>query len=333
LVEALQAAPLLGTLRVADPASTIVLLAAPPVEQVAAGLPGLSEVVPLPALGPGPLRPHTWTAALLALRRRRLGAALLCGTRLRDRALLYAAGLARRAGVDGGAGAALLTWRVPAGPGENRTEVFLRLAGALGIEHRLRRPEYDPGEAARHLAETRLVGSGFEDGRRLLVAIAPGPGFADTIPGAPAWSLAWEPERFAHVANQLGERHGAGVVVLGTEADREAAHRMLDDVSAPALDLCGELPLDAVAAVLERCDLLVSGDSPLLHLAAAVGTPSVGLYGPTDGAERGPYGPASRVVQGLSEAGARRHRHAPAAGGPMRRIRVDDVLAGIELSV
>ena len=333
LVETLQAAPLLGTLRVADPASTIVLLAPPAVDQVAAGLPGLSEVVRLPALGPGPPRPGTWLSALRALRGRRLEAVLVCSTRLRDRALVYLAGVARRAGVDGGPGAALLTTRVPPAPGENRAEVFLRLAGALGVEPRLHRPEYDPGEAARKVAEERLLGSGFEDGRRLLVAVAPGTGFADPIPGAPSWSLAWEPERFAHLANQLGARHGAGVVVLGTEADRAAVHRMLDDVSAPTLDLCGELSLDAVAAVLERCDLLVGGDSPLLHLAAAAGTPVIGLYGPTDGAERGPCGPGSRVVQGLADQDGARRGAGRGATSAMRRIRVDDVLAGIELPV
>jgi ADP-heptose:LPS heptosyltransferase len=333
LVEALQAAPLLGTLRVADPGSTIVLMAPPAVEQVAAGLPGLSEVVTLAALGAGPPRPDTWLAALLALRGRRLEAALVCSARPRERALVYLAGVARRAGVEGGAGTALLTARVPARPGENRAEVFLRLAGALGIEHRLHRPEYDPGEAARRTAEARLVGSGFEDGRRLLVAIVPGAGFADPIPGTPAWSLTWEPERFAHLANQLGDRHGAGIVVLGTEADRGAAQRMLEDVSAPALDLCGELSLGTVAAVLERCDLLVSGDSPLLHLAAAAGTPAIGLFGPTDGAERGPWGSGSRVVQGLAGDDARRRPGGRRASSAMRRIRVDDVLAGIELAV
>jgi ADP-heptose:LPS heptosyltransferase len=327
LVETLQAAPLLGTLRVADPGSTITLMAAPPVRQVASGLPGIDEVVTLTALAPGVPRPDRWLAALLALRLRRLEAVLLCSARAADRALVYASGVARRVGVDGGPSAALLTARVVAEPGENRAEAFLRLAGALGIEDRLHRPEYDPGEAARRTAEERLVGSGFEEGR-LLVAVAPGAGYADPIPGTPAWALAWDPERFAHLANQLGTRHGAGVVVLGTGDDRAAADRMLDDLDAPALDLCAALALDEAAAVIERCDLLISAESPLLHLAAAVGTPAIGLYGPTDGATRGPYGPRNRVVQGVPDPVTGR------GGGPlMRRIRVDDVLAGIELSV
>lgn len=323
VVDTLQAAPLLGTLRVADPSSSITLCAPPPARQVAAGLPRTDELVTLAALGPGVPRPDRWLAALGALRRRRLDAVLLCSSRLSDRALAYASGIARRAGVGGGTGTVLLTAAVPAAPRENRAEAFLRLAGALGVEHRLHGPEYDPGGDARKRAEERLVGSGFEDGR-LLVAVAPGAGFADPIPGVPSWALAWDPERHAHLANQLGARHGAGVVILGTDADRDAADRMLEDVDAPTLDLCAALALDEAAAVIERCDLLISGESPLLHLAAAVGTPAVGLFGPTDGAARGPYGPQSRVVQGVQENGDR------APGTLMRRIRVDDVLAGIE---
>lgn len=327
LVETLQAAPLLGTLRVADPGSTITLMAPPPARLVESGLPGIDEVVTLTALGPGAPRPDRWLAALLALRRRRLEAVLLCSDRASDRVLAYAAGIARRIGLGGGPTAALLTGRVATGLDENRTEAFLRLAGELGVEHRLHRPEYDPGEAARRIAEERLVGSGFEDGR-LLIAVAPGAGFADPIPGTPAGALAWDPERYAHLANQLGTRHGAGVVVLGTAGDRAAADRMLEDVEAPSLDLCADLALDEAAAVIERCDLLITGESPLLHLAAAVGTPAIGLYGPTDGARRGPYGPRNRVVQGVAEAGPGRP-----AGPLMQRIRVDDVLAGIELPV
>jgi ADP-heptose:LPS heptosyltransferase len=109
-------------------------------------------------------------------------------------------------------------------------------------------------------------------------------------------------------------------VLLGTPEDRVYIDAMLLDVESATLDLCGELDgLAEVAAVLERCDLLVCGDSALLHLAAAVGTPSVGLFGPTSGSVRAPYGPEHRVVQALDGV-------APS----LRQIRVDDVLAGIE---
>ena len=69
------------------------------------------------------------------------------------------------------------------------------------------------------------------------------------------------------------------------------------DLRADATDLVGEIDLATLAGVIARCDLLVGSDTPLLQLAAAMGTPTVGLFGPTDGARGGAYGPAHRVVQ------------------------------------
>jgi len=93
------------------------------------------------------------------------------------------------------------------------------------------------------------------------------------------------------------------------------------DLRAEATDLAGEIDLSTLAGVIARCDLLVAADTPLLHLAAAVGTPSVGLFGPTNGRSRAPAGREHRVVQAIP---------AGSASASLERIRVDDVLAGIE---
>ncbi len=149
----------------------------------------------------------------------------------------------------------------------------------------------------------------------LLVAIAPGLGFADDDV-AP-----WSAERFAHLANRLASRHGAGVVLVGDPRDRDTAEAMRLDLAAETVDLCGEADLATTAAVIARCDLLIATDTPLLHVAAAVGTASVGLFGASDGHVRAPAGGQHRVVQALPNG---------RATGSLDRIRVDDVLAGIE---
>jgi len=323
LVETLQAAPLLSLL--AADAKDPVLLACPPEASCLAA--GLASDIDELTLGALDWRRPAGTALLAAaarLRRRRVDAALVCGEQPRARLLVYAAGIARRTGAAGGPLAFLLTDRVAALPGENRAATWLRLAGSDGSPVAAARGTFDPGAGARRLAEDRLLGRGFENGR-LLVAMAPGPGFMEPPPGVPDEDVLWAPERFAHLANLLNMRHGAGMVVLGTAGDRPVVDRVLLDLAAPVLDLCGEVDLVGAAAVIERCDLLVSGDGPLLHLAACTGTPSIGLFGPSDGRRRGPYGPEHRVVQGLSE------RDPPVAA--MSRIRVDDVLAGIEAAM
>ena len=104
------------------------------------------------------------------------------------------------------------------------------------------------------------------------------------------------------------------------------------DIAGPHADVTGQLDVLGTAALLGLCDLVVSGDSPLLHLGAAVGTPTVGLFGPTDGRRRGAYGDEHRVVQAVPLPG---HHHAlhHTSGGSMEQIRVEDVLAAIETAL
>jgi ADP-heptose:LPS heptosyltransferase len=331
LVETLQASPLLRSLAAGLQDARVTVACPAVAAPVAAGMPRVVEALALPALEHGGANPESLLRGWLALRRRRFDAVVVCSDGLVAPLLAYFAGIPRRAGVASGLATLLLTDHVEREGSENRAATWLRLAPLLGVSERLNRPAFDPGLAARMVAEQRLLASGFEDGR-LMVAVAPGHGFTDSVPSLSSRSLAWDPERYAHLCNQLTRRHGAAVIVLGSGEDRPHVDAMLMDVESPPLDLCGELGgLAEVAAVLERCDLLVCGDSPLLHLAAAVGTQSVGLFGPTEGALRAPYGPEHRVVQALGEAVAGRVRDSALRPRPsVAQIRVDDVLAGIE---
>jgi ADP-heptose:LPS heptosyltransferase len=331
LVETLQATPLVRSLAAGIDGVRVTVACPPGAAELAAHIPGVVEVIALRALSPHAPSLGELARAFRALRGRRFHAAAVCCSRPLAAALVYFAGVPIRVGLAMGRRAIFYTDRVDRQGDENRAAAWLRLAPALGVQHQLHQASFDPGAVARQAAMEWTIGAGFEDGR-LLIALAPGNGFADPLPEVSARAMSWDPERYAHLCNQLTQRHGAGIVVLGTEADRGFIDAMLLDVASPVLDLCGELRgLEEVAGVLERCDLLVGGDSPLLHLAAAVGTPSVGLFGPTDGRLRGPYGPEHRVVQAVADGEGRRRPLAGQIEQPaLRQIRVDDVLAGIE---
>jgi ADP-heptose:LPS heptosyltransferase len=249
----------------------------------------------------------------LELRGRRLDTAVLCTESAAVRATVYAAGIPRRIGCAGGISDRLLSDRVPRTSGSTAGR-WLALAAVLGSSAEAPGTEIVPPESAMRSAEQLLLSHGVGDGR-LLVAIAPGQGFAEVAVGA------WVPERYAHLANRLATRHGAGVVLAGDARDRHISDEMRLDISADTVDLCGEVDLVTAAAVIARCDLLISADTPLLHVAAAVGTASVGLFGPTNGHVRAPAGADHRVVQALPNG---------QSAATLDRIRVDDVLAGIE---
>lgn len=87
----------------------------------------------------------------------------------------------------------------------------------------------------------------------------------------------WPPEKFAAVGDRLA-RSGARVVAVGAEVDRERVDALVSCMSEPCLNLCGKLSLNGLAGLLSRCKLLVSNDSGPLHLAAAVGAATVGIY-------------------------------------------------------
>ncbi len=326
LVETIQASGLVRTLAAAAPKVEVTVACAPMAVEVARALEGVAGVLPLRALDPS-ASPLAWIAAWATVRRGRFEAAVVCGQSAPARLLAYFSGIPLRAGPGGGPTARLLSDPVPDDRRDNRAAVWLecahRLSAAAPPRHA---PRLDPGTAAGERALVELHRSGVADGR-LLVALVPGTSHSD-IAGIPASATAWPPERWAHLANLLASRHGAGILFLGTPGDAGTVAAVAMDVDAPCADLTGQLngPL-TFAALLRHCNLVVGGDSPVLHLAAAVGTPTLGLFGPTDGRRRGPYGEEHRVVQAIP--GRRRHGHRPA----MDQIRVEDALAAIESSL
>jgi ADP-heptose:LPS heptosyltransferase len=324
-VETLQASPLLRTIAAGLPEATVTLACSPAAAQAARALDGVGEVLVLRGLDPH-ASPLYGLAAWARLRRRQFDYTVLCGAAARARVLLFLAGFARRVGPGGGLTAALLSDHVKPRPGENQAATWLRLAHILGIAAERHAPRLEPGAEATQRAMIQLHSTAVADGR-LLIALAPGTGHADRTHAA-----AWEPERWAHLANQLAVRHGAGVIFVGAAEDQVAAIEASVDMAAPSADATGQLDLLGTAALLHRCDLLISGDSPLLHLAAAVGTPTIGLFGPTDGRRRGAYGDEHRVVQAVPP---QHRRHLPHLMPEqlMDRIRVEDVLAAIETSL
>jgi ADP-heptose:LPS heptosyltransferase len=96
-------------------------------------------------------------------------------------------------------------------------------------------------------------------------------------PGATDPRRRWRPERFAAVGDALAEL-GATVAVTGSPPEQQVVDAVLGHMRRAALDLCGRLTLGGLAGLLERCAVVVSNDSGPLHLAAAVGAPTVGIF-------------------------------------------------------
>ena len=96
-------------------------------------------------------------------------------------------------------------------------------------------------------------------------------------PGATDSRRRWSVEKFAAVADALVQA-GADLVVTGTEQERELARAVIAQMNQPGRDISGQLSLGGLVGLVNRCSLVVSNDTGPLHLARAVGTPTVGIY-------------------------------------------------------
>lgn len=107
----------------------------------------------------------------------------------------------------------------------------------------------------------------------------------------------WPPGAYAELAALLRDRCGVSVVLIGGAADRATC----DEIAAAAGDgvenLAGRLSLPETGGVLKQCELVISNDSGPVHMAVAVGTPTLAIFGPTDPVRTGPYGSLHRVVR------------------------------------
>lgn len=151
--------------------------------------------------------------------------------------------------------------------------------------------------------------------------------FAVMNPGAGWRSKQWPPACFAAVCDELQLRHGLPTILNCGPGEQALAAQVRSGCqhAAPAV-FSGEIP--ALIALLRHSRLMVGPDTGPLHLAAALGVPTVGIFGPTDPARNGPYGPA---VRSLRAPGARTsHKHDADPDGSMQAITPAQVLAAVD---
>ena len=211
------------------------------------------------------------TAATRALRQGRYEKGVLLAPSFSSALIFALGGVAARRGTDTDGRRLLLTDAVPAKSfvGVHRAKQYMALVGSPVAAGAVVIPRLD---IPRPKHEGRVVG---------------------VFPGGNAPSRRWEPARFAELVRRLAKR-GNRVVVFGGPAERELTARVAGDV---AVDLGGQTDLAQLAAGIASCDLLVTNDTGPLHLAGAVGTPTVSLWGAGDPAVTGPLGASYRMLR------------------------------------
>lgn len=319
--------PALQDLREALPAARIRLAVGRWNDEIARSAP-VDEVLSWSAPWAGRASEGSETFAALAGKARALAAAPpdlaidLQGD-VRASLLMWLTRARRRVGYANTGGRYLLTDVVPLDETvswveQNRSAV----ARALGRAPGAARPDpigADDRAFARRLLETLAL-----EGRRPLVGVHPSGGRA---------IKQWPVQRWSELSARLQREFGATVLVTGSAADAPLAAALVRGLPDRAIDLTGKLGVRETLAVLERLDLFLSPDTGPMHMACAVGTPSLSVFGPSDPARyfsgSGPRHAVVRAELWCSPCNLIRRPPAECAGAPvpecLDRVAVEDV--------
>src|SRR5205807_4147745 len=287
LGDIVHALPTVAALRRRFPSARITWLVKREWAAVLEGNPPLDAVLALALL------PEDWRAGWRAVRAGRFDTVLGLQGLLRSALLGWISGAPVRIGFANGREGSpwFYTERVPVPSlSMHAVDRYLITAKYLGA---------DPGEVepsdfplphdaqAEARIEVLLAAAGVQAGATL-VAINP----------SARWDTKrWPSESFATVGDRLQQDGAARVVLIGGRDERHVGKQVMRAMRTAPIDLMGQTTLKELIAVLRRARLLITNDSGPMHLAAAVGTPVIALFGPTDPARTGPYGVSHTVLR------------------------------------
>jgi heptosyltransferase-2 len=240
------------------------------------------------------------------LRQARFDAAILFQNAFDAALVTWLAGIPIRAGYSRQARRLLLTHAVAAprkseGLG-HEAHYYLELLRRLGFIS-----NYEPveqislptSEAVRKAARAQLgerINEEFSSlpGRnspeQLIVGISPGATFGT--------AKRWPATRFAELAARLHKEHAAACVFFGSPEEESLAEEVMTLAGVPALSLAGKTSLAEFIELVQGCDLFVTNDTGTMHVAAALGVPTLVIFGPTNEKETRPLGPRVELVAG-----------------------------------
>ncbi len=151
-------------------------------------------------------------------------------------------------------------------------------------------PSLTASPAQRQAAESLLRRAGAGSNSRPLVALNAG--------ATNSRAKRWPEDRFAALADRLIESLGSRIVFIGAASERDCAERIIRRMKRRgAVNLAGETGMAELIGALDACDLLISNDTGPAHVAAALGRPTLTIFGPTNEFETAPQGPRAAVIR------------------------------------
>jgi heptosyltransferase-2 len=286
--DAVMSLPALRSLREKFPDAEISILAKPWVADLYGREPFCDRLIPYSA---DDLK-SKWRVAR-EIRGQRFDCAILLQNAFEAAAIAALAGIPERIGYARDGRSALLTRAIPvprAGeiPRHERF-YYLELLRRAGILDEMPKNDLIRLEGA---ATARAVGC--ERFRSLamkdpVIGVSPGAAYGS--------AKRWLPERFAEAANRVAHEMDASVAIFGSKGERELCSAVAASIQAPVRNFAGETTLAEFIELAAACRVYLTNDSGAMHIASALGVPTVAVFGATDDIATGPTGPLARVVR------------------------------------
>ena len=327
LGDAVMSLPAVRVIRQVCPRAEIALAARPGLADLYTRESSVNRVIPCPA--PKSLADRRAFAA--SLRREHFDAAFLLPNSFDAALTAWLARIPERIGYARDGRRWLLTRAIPRPePGDiprHERFYYLELVRRAGlIEHF---PEcaairLDAIPAARDVGLARLRELGVNGPA---IGVSPGAAYGN--------AKRWPPERFAEAARSVAAASSAAVLVFGSAAERELCETVAAALRAARIDarnLAGATSLAQFIDLAAACRLYLTNDSGAMHVASALGVPTVAVFGATDDVTTGPTGPLARVVREHAECSPCLLRNCPIDHRCMTRVTAERV-AGVSLEL
>jgi heptosyltransferase-2 len=309
--DAVMSLPALRALRQRFPDARISILAKPWVADLYRREDFCDELIPLTGL-----TFFEKCRAARALRPHHFDTAILLQNAFEAAAIAYLAGARERIGYARDGRGFLLTRAIAVPkPGEiPRHESFyylelLRRAGILD--------EMPVNDLIRLECASAARSAGLERFRRLgmgnsVIGVSPGAAYGT--------AKRWLPERFAESANRVANELGASVAIFGSKSERDLCESVAKSITGPVKNFTGETTLAEFIDLAAACRVYLTNDSGAMHIASALGVPTVAVFGATDDQTTGPTGPLAKVIREQVECSPCLKRECPIDHRCMTRV-------------
>lgn len=278
--------PLIRALRERFPDSFISFLLIPETKKVLENNPHLNEIIVYDKRKKGGM--GGFLDIKRKIKEREFDLSVIPHRSLRSALLAYISRIPERIGFDRSAGSFLFTHRIVYQPYAHEVDRNLSLLASFNKYLKDRAPELFPSTEDFSYARKLLLDSGIWEEAKI-VGIAPGSVWA---------TKRWLPDRFAEVADLLVNKMGAKVVFLGSEDDLALCEKIAKLMTEKSVNLAGKTDVLQSAGIISFCKVILSNDSAPVHLASAMKSPVVAIFGSTI-PEFGfaPYGEGHLIIE------------------------------------